>query len=83
LEKTAKLAKITLYLSTDEYVLPYAPTTPFRPEVIFKQAVRSLVGTLRGLVRLGIWLGVYSVIIVPVGLMIWFFSRKKRLQRAG
>ena len=62
LEKTAELAKISLYLSTDEFSLPYAPSQPFRPEAIFKQAVRSLVGTLRGLAKAAIWLGVYGVI---------------------
>jgi len=76
LEKTAELAKITIYFSTDEFALPYAPSPPFRPEVIFKQAVRSLVGTLRGLARLIIWVVVYSIIIVPVVLVIWYFKRR-------
>jgi len=80
LEKTAELAKITLYLSTDEFSLPYAPSAPFRPAVIFKYAVRSLVGTLRGIVQALIWIGVYSVIMVPVLLVVYFVRRKIKRQ---
>lgn len=81
LEKTAELAKITLYLSTDEFSLPYAPAAPFRPAVIFKYAIRSLVGTLRGGVKLLIWVVVYSVIWLPILLIAWFLSkRRKKLQ---
>ncbi len=66
LENTASSVKITVYLSTDEYSLPYAPQDGFRPNVIFKQAVRALVLTLRGLASKGIWVAVYSVIWVPI-----------------
>lgn len=66
LEKTSELAKISLNLSTDEFSLPYAPSDTFRPAVIFKQAVRSLVGTLRWLAKTAIWAGVYAVIIIPL-----------------
>jgi broad-specificity NMP kinase len=55
LEKTAANAKLTVYLSSDEWSLPYAPEKPFRAKVIFKQAVRSLVTTVRGLAKLSIW----------------------------
>lgn len=78
LEKTAELAKITLDLSTDEYSLPYAPSEPFKPASIFKQAVRSLVGTARAIAKAAIWIGVYGAIIVPVGLIIWYFKRRKK-----
>lgn len=65
LEKSARNAKITVYLATDELALPYTPSKPWRPEAVFKQAVRSLILTLRGLGTLAIWLSVYSVILVP------------------
>jgi hypothetical protein len=66
LEKNAELAKLTIYLSTDEIALPYAPSETFRPNVIFKLAVRSLVSTLRGIAEDVIWLAVYSVIWIPL-----------------
>lgn len=78
LEKTAELARITIYLSTDEFALPYAPSESFRPAVILKQAVRSLVGTLRSIIKALIWIGVYGVIIVPVALVIWYFKKRKK-----
>jgi len=78
LEQTAKLSKITVYLSTDEYALPYAPTETFRPRLIFKLAVRSLVRTLRSIVRLLIWIGVYAVVWIPVGLIVFFVWKWKK-----
>lgn len=79
LEQTAKLAKITAHLSTDEWSLPYAPAKTFRPNVIFKQAVRSLILTFRGLAEKAIWLGVYAAIWAPVLLIIlWWKKRKKK-----
>jgi len=44
-EQSAKLTKITVYLSTDELSLPYAPTNQWRPLVIVKEAFRSLIST--------------------------------------
>jgi hypothetical protein len=83
LEKNAQLAKLTIYLSTDEMALPYAPSETFRPGVIFKLAVRSLVGTLRGLATLGIWVGVYAAIWVPaiaLFIVIRRLLKRRRLQ---
>jgi len=81
LKKNAEMAKITLYLSTDELALPYAPTETWRPKVIFKQAVRSLVGTLRNIGSLIIWVGVYSVLLVPIILIIIFIRRRIQVKK--
>jgi hypothetical protein len=71
LEKSAQLSKVTVYLATDELALPYVPTEAWRPKVIFKQAVRSLIGTLRKLGTAIIWFGVYSVIWLPAFGVYW------------
>ncbi|PIR08533.1 hypothetical protein COV53_02500, partial [Candidatus Gottesmanbacteria bacterium CG11_big_fil_rev_8_21_14_0_20_37_11] len=79
MEQTAKMSLVTVYLSTDEYTLPYAPSEPWRPDVIFKTAVRSLIGNLRGIASTAIWLVVYSVIWVPVLILVLYIrGRKKR-----
>jgi hypothetical protein len=75
LAKNAELARVTIYLSTDEISLPYAPDSTWRPDVIFKLAVRSLVTDLRGLGEKGIWLAVYAVIWLPIILAIWLIRR--------
>lgn len=82
LEQNAALAKITVYLSTDELALPYTPSERFRPDVIFKTAVRSLLQKLQDLAGLAIWVGVYAVIWVPLVVFIILFRRwrKKRKQ---
>ena len=80
LEKIAENAKLTIYLSTDEWQLPYMPEEPsFRPKVVFKQAVRSLVRNLRRLMSLAIWLGVYSVVWLPVVLIVRWWRRRKKV----
>lgn len=78
LQGSANLSKITVYLSTDELALPYTPNQPWRPSVIFKQAVRSLVANLRGAGSFLIWAGVYSPIWLPIVLIYLWRKRKKR-----
>lgn len=78
LEKTAQNAKLTVYLSTDEWSLPYAPDEQFRPKVIFKQAVRALVRTGRAWAGRAIWIGVYSIIWLPIVLVIVFWKKRKK-----
>ncbi len=77
LEKNAQMAKLTIYLSTDELALPYAPSETWRPAVILKQATRSLLTQLRKLGTAVIWLTVYSVILVPTLLLIYYLKKKK------
>lgn len=78
LEQTASMAKVTLYVSTDELSLPYSPENAWRPDVVFKTAVRSLIGTVRSLGSLAIWIAVYAVVWAPVLLVVWFIHHKKR-----
>jgi len=80
LEKSAQVSRVTIYLATDELALPYVPAEVWRPQVIFKQAVRSLIVVLRKMGTLIIWLGVYSVIWLPaVGVYLVFrYWRKKK-----
>lgn len=76
MQKTAQMAKLTIYLSTDEISLPYSPGESWRPDVIFKLAVRSLVGNLRNLGTLFIWILVYGIIWIPA-LLLLFYLRKR------
>lgn len=78
MEQTAKMSLVTIYLSTDEYSLPYAPSQPWRPDVIFKTAVRSMISNLRSLGSVAIWLFVYAVIWLPVLLIILFIKSKRK-----
>jgi len=75
LENTSKTSLITIYLSTDELALPYAPTDAWRPQVVFKTAVRSLVSSLRGFANAAIWLAVYSPILLGTIVFIFVVSR--------
>lgn len=80
LEQNAALSKVTVYLSTDELALPYTPDEAFRPAVIFKLAVRSLIGTLRWFGQAAIWVAVYAVIWVPA-LLIYLAYRRWRANK--
>lgn len=82
LEQTAKLAKLTIHLSTDELALPYTPSETFRPSVVFKLAVRSLLRTLQNLAGKAIWAAVFSAIWLPAILLFilarrWWHKRQK------
>ena len=82
LEKNASLTKITAYLSSDELSLPYTPDQKFRPNVIFKLAVRSLLLTLQNFGEFIIWALVYSVIWIPAVILFIIvrrFLRKKSI----
>lgn len=80
-EQSAKLSKITIYLSTDELALPYAPTNEWRPTVVFKEAVRSLVGAIRNIGSLLIWAVVFLPIIIPVFLIVRYIKRKRNISK--
>ncbi len=66
----------TINISTDELALPYAPSNPWRPDVVFKQAVRSLLTTLVQLGGLVIWAAVYAVVIVPAIMLVKAVKKK-------
>jgi hypothetical protein len=71
LEQTAKLTRISVSLSTDELALPYTPDAAWRPGVVFKTAVRSMVGTIRAIADSVIWLAVYIPVIVVLVALYW------------
>lgn len=78
IEATSASSVITINLSTDELSLPYAPKDPWRPSVIFKHAVRSLVEFGRFLGTAAIWVAVYSIMWIPVlAIFIWWKRRRK------
>lgn len=81
MDATTSTSLITINLSTDEYSLPYAPEQPWSPSIIFKLAIRSLIGTLRGLGSLAIWIAVYSVIWVPALALVLIIRRRRRIPK--
>lgn len=71
LSDAAKTVKLTAYFSEDEYSLPYTPDDGFSLKTVFKQAVRSLMITLRALAGLFIVIVVYAVIWLPLLLIVF------------
>lgn len=80
LVSTASMAKVTIYLSTDELSLPYAPSNAWRPAVIFKHAVRSLMQTFQSVGTLLIWVFVYAAIWLPILGVAVYLKRRHRKQ---
>lgn len=78
LEKNAAMTKVTIYLSTDELALPYAPNNSWRPALVFKYAVRSLLANLQQFGSFLIWAAVYSIIIIPLLIALLLISRWMR-----
>ncbi len=77
LDQSANLSLITLNLSTDELALPYAPDEAWRPALIFKEAVRSLIGIARQIGNLFIWLAVFSPIWLIL-LAVYLILKRRR-----
>lgn len=77
LDKTTQLASVSVYLSTDELALPYAPDKSWRPQQVYKEAVRSLIQTGRNVADLLIWIGVYAPLWIPAGLLLWFWQKRR------
>lgn len=75
IEKNAELTRITAYLSTDELALPFTPDTAFRPNVVFKYAVRSLLNHVRIVAEALIWIAVYLPVII-VAIVIYIFVKR-------
>lgn len=78
LTQTAKLTKITVDLSTDELALPYSPTEAWRPTVVFKTAVRSMISTLRWLANGAIWAVVYLPVVLVAVIIVWLLIRIRK-----
>ena len=78
LAESADYSLVSVYLATDEMALPYAPAESWSAKLIFRQAVRSLVLTGRGLAAIGIWAVVFSPIwLVGLGVAMVVRKRKK------
>lgn len=77
IEDSAAFSKITVYLATDEFALPYQPEG-FRPGVIFKQAVRSVVALFYGAATAAIWVGVYAVVWLPILILILVLVKRSK-----
>jgi hypothetical protein len=78
LEESAKMVRITAFLSTDELALPYAPEDAWRPQAIFRQAVRSLIQLGRGFASLGIWAVVFAPVWLPTLLLLRYLGKRLR-----
>lgn len=76
MEQSANTVPVSVYMSTDEYSLPYVPASDWRPQVVFKEAVRAMVLSVRGVANKLIWLVVYSVIWLPLLLIGLYLKRK-------
>lgn len=76
LKNTSQSSLITVSLSTDELALPYSPSDPWRPSVVFKTAVRSMVMNLRQVANVGIWGVVYLPVFIILFILILIIKRK-------
>lgn len=81
MEGTTTTSKLTIHLSTDELALPYAPEQPWRPEAVFKRAVRSMLGTAQNIGSAVIWLAVYSPIIIGVIVVVKVIKKLKNRKK--
>ncbi len=80
-EKTAKYTLVSIDITSDELALGYKPQDNWRPTIVLKRAIRSLVKTSRLAGSALIWAIVYSpIILVGVGIakLAQKLTKKKR-----
>lgn len=82
LDELSTNTQITIYFSTDEFALPYVPEGTFEFGKTFKTAVRALVSTVDAVLALGIWLVVFSPLLLVPAVIGWYFlARGKRTKK--
>lgn len=77
MDKSSRTSLVTMTVSTDELGLPYYPVKTWRPDIVFKQAVRSLLGFLMSIGTFGIWLAVFAPLVIVVILIIKLIRKRK------
>ncbi len=81
MEKASSTSLVTISLSTDEMSLPYTPVKAWRPDIVFKQAVRALLGLIIITGTVGIWLVVFLpvlLLVIIIKKLIVKFKKKKK-----
>ncbi|MBK8905611.1 MAG: DUF4349 domain-containing protein [Anaerolineaceae bacterium] len=85
LSQSASFSTITVDLTPDIVAQPIEPSN-WRPAVVFRNAVDSLVEALQGVAEFGIWFAVYLLpLLLIVGIPLWLVARfaLKRWRRRG
>lgn len=79
LKESTDLSSLTIYLSTNPSTLPVIDEgDQWKPFAVFKEAIRSLLDTGKGVVNGLIWFGVYLPIIAIIILAIWGIRKRIR-----
>ncbi|NMB91960.1 DUF4349 domain-containing protein [candidate division WWE3 bacterium] len=79
MEQASTTSKVSIIMSTDELSLPYTPAKIWRPDVVFKQAIRSLFSLLIAIGTFGIWVVVFSPTLLFIMIIKkTFFKRKDK-----
>jgi len=72
LKESTDLSSLTVYLSTNPSTLPVVDEeNKWKPLAVFKEALRSLLDTGKGVVNGLIWFGIYIPVILVIVLIAW------------
>lgn len=81
LERSAKMATISINLALSEELLPVPPAEKWRPVYVLKQSWKSLLGFLKGISYLLIWTFVFAIIWVPLAIITWRIRRLRKKRK--
>lgn len=76
LKGSVEMATISINLALSEEMLPISSSQKWRPIYVVKQAWSSMISFAKGLSYFLIWIAIYAIIIVPIGIIIWIGKRK-------
>lgn len=83
LERSAEMATISVNLALSEDLLPIPPSEKWRPAYIIKRAWKSALNFLKGLSYLGIWVGIYGVVWVPLLIIVLVIRKILKKRKAA
>jgi len=85
LERSAEMATISINLALSEELLPIPSAEKWRPVYVIKGAWSSLLGSLGSISYFLIWISIYAIILVPLGIIVWqvrkFWKRRKEIKK--
>jgi len=84
MDNASSTSKVTITISTDELSLPYTPVKSWRPNVILKNAIRSLILISMGIGTVILWAFVFAPLVIlffALKITVDYLTKQYRLRK--
>ncbi len=86
MDRSTSTSKVTITISTLDLCVPYPRVISWRPDVIFKKAVRSLISVFRAIGSVAIWVLVFSPLVIlffALKITVKYLFKKRKLNKGS